>query len=114
MMEHQQMLELKRWNTPTVYNGWEQITSHDIAADGFNVEETRDFMPQMGPMVGRAVTVVIGPSNPEHRTHAPAGGQKYRQYVASVAGPSATPLTGGGGPDATQIYPLFVSTSPPV
>ncbi len=21
------MLQLKRWNTPTIYNGWEQITS---------------------------------------------------------------------------------------
>ena len=59
MIGHEQMLELKRWNTPTIYNGWEQITSHNIAADGFNMEETRDFMPQMGPMVGRAITVVI-------------------------------------------------------
>lgn len=32
----------------------------------FNLEETRDFMPHMGPMIGYAVTVVIEPSNPEH------------------------------------------------
>ena len=81
------MLELKRWNTPTIYNGWEQITSHDIAADGFNIEETRDFMPQMGPMVGRAITVVIGPSNPDHRKNDPDAWCKYREYVASVDGP---------------------------
>jgi len=47
-----ELLQLKRWNTPTIYNGWEQITRHDIAADGFDLEECRDFMPQMGPMVG--------------------------------------------------------------
>ena len=87
MIGHEQMLELKRWNTPTIYNGWEQITSRDIAADGFNLEETRDFMPQMGPMVGRAITVVIGPSNPDHRKNDPHGWRKYREYVASVDGP---------------------------
>ena len=87
MIGHQQMLELKRWNTPTIYNGWEQITSHNIAADGFNVEEIRDFMPQMGPMVGRAITVVIEPSNPNRRTDAPEGWSKYREYVASIDGP---------------------------
>ena len=87
MIEHEQMLELKRWNTPTIYNGWEQITSGDIAADGFNLEETRDFMPQMGTMVGRAITVVIEPSTPKHRQNDPDGWGKYREYVASVDGP---------------------------
>jgi 4-hydroxy-4-methyl-2-oxoglutarate aldolase len=84
---YDQMLELKRWNTPTIYNGWEQITAHDIAAVGFNIEETRDFMPRMGPMVGRAISVVIGPSNPDHRKNDPDAWQKYREYVASVDGP---------------------------
>jgi hypothetical protein len=28
----------------------------DSAADAFNVEEVHDFMPQMGPMVGYAVS----------------------------------------------------------
>lgn len=88
MIEHEEMLELKRWNTPTICNGWEQITSHDIAADGFNMEETRDFMPQMGAMVGRAITVVIAPSNPEHRENDPEAWGKYREYVASVKGPT--------------------------
>lgn len=81
-----QLLQLKRWNTPTIYNGWEQITSHDIASDSFNVEETRDFMPQMGPMVGYAVTLVIEPSNPEHKQR-PGAWDDYRRYVASVPGP---------------------------
>lgn len=57
------LLELKRWNTPTIYNGWEQITRCDRTKIGINLEETRDFMPQMGPMIGYAVTLVVEPSS---------------------------------------------------
>ena len=65
-LTHSELLELKRWNTPTIYNGWEQITKYDRAADGFNIEETHDFMPQMGPMVGWAITLKIEPSQRSH------------------------------------------------
>ena len=85
-LSHADLLRLKRWNTPTVYNGWEQITRHDIAAAGFNLEETRDFMPQMGPMVGYAVTLVVEPSQASHKANASAWSD-YRRYVASVPGP---------------------------
>lgn len=81
------LLQLKRWNTPTIYNGWEQVTRRNPGGDAFNLEETRDFMPQMGPMVGHAITLVIAPSNPEHRSANPNGWQEYRRYVASVPGP---------------------------
>jgi len=78
-LSHDELLRLKRWNTATVYHGWEQSTRHDRtkgcgkgtpnAADrvrGPNLEETRDFMPQIGPLIGYAVTVVIEPSHPDH------------------------------------------------
>ncbi len=26
ILTHSQLLQLKRWNTPTIYNGWELIT----------------------------------------------------------------------------------------
>jgi 4-hydroxy-4-methyl-2-oxoglutarate aldolase len=87
LLTHAEMLQLKRWNTPTIYNGWEQITSHDSARDAFNLEETHDFMPQMGPMVGYAVTVVCEPGNPEHKRNNPSAASEYRRYVASVPGP---------------------------
>lgn len=87
MLPHSELLQLKRWNTPTIYNGWEQITKRDPAADAINIEETRDFMPQMGPMVGYAVTVVIEPSNPKHRETNPNAWNEYRSYIASVPGP---------------------------
>jgi 4-hydroxy-4-methyl-2-oxoglutarate aldolase len=86
MLSHGELLQLKRWNTPTIYNGWEQITKHDAAGAAFNVEETRDFMPEMGPMVGYAVTVVFEPSKKEHKANANAWSE-YRRYVASRPGP---------------------------
>jgi regulator of RNase E activity RraA len=87
VLSHGDLLELKRWNTPTIYNGWEQVTKKDSCADGFNIEETRDFMPQMGVMVGYAVTMVIEPSNPKHREKGPAAAVEFRRYIASVPGP---------------------------
>lgn len=87
LLTHAELLQLKRWNTPTIYNGWEQITKRNPCTDAFNLEETQDFMPQMGPMVGYAVTVVVEPSNPQHRVTNPNGWAEYRRYVASSAGP---------------------------
>jgi len=86
LLSHAELLQLKRWNTPSVYNGWEAITKHDRRTH-WSLEETRDFMPQMGPMVGYAVTVVIEPSNPDHPKLKPAAWSEYREYVASVPGP---------------------------
>ncbi|MEI7729616.1 MAG: RraA family protein [Verrucomicrobiota bacterium] len=86
-LTHADLLQLKRWNTPTIYNGWEQITKHDATTDAFNREETRDFMPHMGPMVGYAVTVIIQPSNRKYAVKHPKAWSEYRQYIASVSGP---------------------------
>jgi regulator of RNase E activity RraA len=86
MLSHAELLQLKRWNTPTIYNGWEQITRHDPARDAFNLEEVRDFMPQMGPMVGYAVTLVVEPGNPQHKQNASARGE-YLRYLAAAPGP---------------------------
>ena len=86
-ISHSELLELKRWNTPTIYNGWEQITRHNAGRDGFNLEPVTDYMPQMGPMVGYAVTVVAEPGNREHVAKNPRAWEKYREYIASVPGP---------------------------
>jgi 4-hydroxy-4-methyl-2-oxoglutarate aldolase len=79
--------ELKRWNTPTIYNGWEQITRANIARDAFNLEPVRDFMPHLGPMAGYAVTVVTQPGNPDHVRTNPQAWSEYRAYLASLPGP---------------------------
>lgn len=84
-LSHAELLQLKRWNTPTIYNGWEQITKLDPACDGFNLEPVTDFMPQMGPMIGYATTVVIEPSQASHKNA--AAWEAYRAYLAEVPGP---------------------------
>jgi 4-hydroxy-4-methyl-2-oxoglutarate aldolase len=81
------LLELSRWNTPSIYNGWEQITKHNPGRECFNLEEVRDFMPQMGPMVGYAVTLQIQPGNPAHRRTNPSAPAEYRRYVAGLPEP---------------------------
>ncbi|MEM7656004.1 MAG: RraA family protein [Bacteroidota bacterium] len=85
-LPHSTLLQLKRWNTPTIYNGWEMITQHDRTQGHMNLDETRDFMPQMGPMVGYALTLQIEPSNASHAQVANAW-EDYRAYVASLPGP---------------------------
>lgn len=86
-LSHSVLLQLKRWNTPTIYNGWEQITSLDAAAPVTNLEETRDFMPQMGPMIGYAVTLVIEPSRQSHKRERPTAWSEYREFLAGQSGP---------------------------
>ncbi len=86
MLKHEDLLMLKRWNTPTVYNGWEQITKCNASREGINLEETHDYMPQMGPMIGYAVTVTIQPGNPDHKKRENVW-KDYRDYIASIPGP---------------------------
>ena len=84
-LSHAELLELKRWNTPTIYNGWEQITKSDPARDGFNLEPVRDFMPGMGALVGYAVTLRVKPGDKRHKK--PQAWSAWRSYVASLDGP---------------------------
>lgn len=54
MLTDADILNLKRWNTPTIYNGWERITRLERTQGRFNREDIRDFMPQMGIRAGRS------------------------------------------------------------
>jgi regulator of RNase E activity RraA len=85
-LDDSQLLQLRRWNTPTIYNGWEQITTLDAASPVTNLETCCDFMPQMGPMVGWAVTLVIEPSQISHKSNRQAWSE-YRDYLAQQTGP---------------------------
>jgi len=87
IIPHHDLLKLKRWNTPTIYNGWEQITRHPRTGSFYNYEETRDYMPQMGSMIGYAVTMICEPGNPDHYAKKGASAQAYREYVAALPGP---------------------------
>lgn len=99
-----ELLELARWNTPTIYNGWEQLTRADAAHEGFNREETRDFMPQMGPMAGYAITVVCEPGCAKHKRENPNAWEEYREYVGSVPGPKIIVVQDLNKPDVLGSY----------
>jgi len=79
--------ELRRWNTPAVCSGWEQVTRRDINGEAINLEPVQDFMPFLGSMVGYAVTVVIQPGDPAPKRQNPRAWSEYRRYVAAIPGP---------------------------
>jgi 4-hydroxy-4-methyl-2-oxoglutarate aldolase len=103
-ISHGELLELRRWNTPTIYNGWEQITKHDSSKDAFNLEDVHDYMPEMGVMVGYAITVVCEPSNGEHPRQLPDGWNQYREYVASIPGPKIVIVQDLDKPNAVGAF----------
>ncbi len=82
-----EILKLKRWNTPTIYNGWEKVTRLERTQGRFNIDPLTDFMPQMGIMAGYAVTIEVEPSNPEHQTTNPNSQREYMEFLASIPGP---------------------------
>jgi len=85
-LSHADLLKLKRWNSPTISNALEQITEVDRLTLP-NREDVHDFMPEMGPMAGYAVTVVISGGDPRAKKEQPENQHRLREYFASVAGP---------------------------
>lgn len=81
------VLALKRWNTPSIYNAWEKVTKKERNEGRFNRFPTQDFMPQMGVMAGYAVTVEVEPSNKKHQIDNPNAQEQYMRYLASIEGP---------------------------
>ena len=87
MLDDREAAALARWNTPTIYNGWEAMTRAERTSLRLNLEPVTDYLPEAGPMVGTAVTLVIEPSNPRWPRELPDAVHAYRAYVASVPGP---------------------------
>ncbi len=81
-----QLHKLRRWNTPTIANALEQISRADPLTL-INHDETRDFMPETGPMVGYAMTLVISGGDPRPKQEQPDNFARYREYLASAPGP---------------------------
>jgi regulator of RNase E activity RraA len=61
-------------------------------------------MPQMGPMVGYAVTIVIEPGNKTHRATHPNAWNEYRRYVASIPGPKIVCVQDLDKPDTLGAF----------
>lgn len=87
MIDDRVLAALARWNTPTIYNGWEAVTSAERTTLRCNREPLIDYLPEAGAMVGFAVTVVIEPSNPRWSRELPDAWDAYRAYVAAGPGP---------------------------
>ncbi len=85
-LTHADLLKLKRWNAPTISNALELITTSDRLSLT-NLEEARDFMPEMGPMVGHAMTVVISGGDPRPKEEHPDNFRHYLEYLASQPEP---------------------------
>jgi len=79
------LLQLLKWNTPTVFNGWEQITRNpEYGREAFNLEPVIDHAPQMGPMLGYAVTVKVRPGDRSVAQTLNANRERFRDHVASL------------------------------
>ena len=105
-----ELLRLRRFSTPTVFNGWEQISEVDRRTV-VNRDEVRDFMPQFGAMAGYAVTLEVQPSNPDHIRNTPEAPQAYREYVESIAGPKILILKDADSPNIIGTYVGEVNAS---
>ena len=87
LLSHSDLMELRRWNTPSVYNGWEAITKRDRLEAGISRESVIDFAPQMGPMVGYAVTVEYCAGSKKTSEENPDAYMNLYRYLASIPGP---------------------------
>lgn len=87
VIDYSEMLNLKRWNTPTIYNGRKKITRLERTQGAYNREPLTDFMPQTCAMVGYAVTVEVQPSERRRQLENPNAQYEYMKYLAGIPGP---------------------------
>lgn len=98
-----ELLRLRRFSTPTVFNGWEQVSRIDRRTV-VNKQDVRDFMPQFGAMAGYAVTLEVQPSNPDHLRNTPDAPQRYREYLESMPGPKIVVIKDADSPNVIGTY----------
>lgn len=82
-----ELLELRRWNTPTIYNGWEAVTRKNRMECHMSKEDIQDYGPSMGAMVGYAVTVEYICSDEAVKAANPDCYLNLYKYLASIPGP---------------------------
>ena len=84
LLSAEQIEALKRHNTPTISNAIEVFNIRDRHI-GFLSHRVRSLLPELGPMVGYAVTSVTEACKPKDRC--PDLTADYLRYVASQPGP---------------------------
>ena len=82
-----ELLQLKRWNTPTIYNGWEQITRHDAGRTASTSRKPATSCRTWGPwrLCRDRGFRAQRPGAPPARI--PTPGANTAHYVGSVPGP---------------------------
>lgn len=100
-LSHADLLELRRWNTPTIYNGWESVAERDRMTCYMSKEEIKDYAPQMGAMTGYAVTVEYVCSDAKIKEEHPDCYLKLYEYLASIPGPKVIVAKDLDAPDMT-------------
>jgi hypothetical protein len=86
-LSYSDLMELRRWNTPSVYNGWEAIAKRDRLEASISRESVIDFAPQMGPTVGYAVTVEYCAGSKKTSEENPDAYMNLYRYLVSIPGP---------------------------
>jgi len=86
-LSHSELMELRRWNTPTIYNGWEAVAPRDRLECALSNDAINDYMPQMGAMVGYAVTVEYICADRKTREDNPDCYLNLYRYLAGIPGP---------------------------
>lgn len=81
------LLEIARWNTCTIYNGWEAVTSRNHMDCRCNWEEVNDYTPQIKAAVGYAVTVEFRTDSEEFQAEHPDNLKRWFEFVAQIPGP---------------------------
>lgn len=100
-LSHADLLELRRWNTPTIYNGWESVAARDRLECCMSREAINDYAPQMGAMTGYAVTVEYVCSDAKIKEDNPDCYLKLYEYLASIPGPKVIIAKDLDAPDMT-------------
>lgn len=100
-LSHADLLELRRWNTPTIYNGWEAVAEKERLECCMSREEIQDFAPQMGAMAGYAVTVEYVCSDAKTKEENPDCYLKFYEYLAGIPGPKVIIAKDLDAPDMT-------------
>ncbi|MCD7735940.1 MAG: RraA family protein [Lachnospiraceae bacterium] len=82
-----ELLELRRWNTPTIYNGWETVTGKNRLECHMSNGAICDYAPSMGAMVGYAVTVEYICTDEKIKEEHPDCYLDLYKYLAGIPGP---------------------------
>lgn len=82
-----EVLELTRWNLPSLYNAWEKVAKRDRLECMLNWEDITDFSPQLGTVGGYAVTMEYRCSDAKGQSANAENIFEYLRYIAGIPGP---------------------------